>query len=99
MARDSMDPGAANVLIAVTPGNGVTFQYRSSDGGGCNNNTASGSAPYWVKLVRSRHHVHRILFCEWHQLDAGWKHDADQYRLHRFGGHQPQQLIVMPGKV
>ena len=53
MARDSMDPGAANVLIAVTPGNGVTWQYRSSDGGGCNNNTASGGAPYWVKLVRS----------------------------------------------
>jgi enterochelin esterase-like enzyme/fibronectin type 3 domain-containing protein len=53
MARDSMDPGAANVLIAVTPGNGVTFQYRSSDGGGCNNTTTSGSAPYWIKLVRS----------------------------------------------
>ena len=53
MARDSMDPGAANAFIAVTPGNGVTWQYRSSDGGGCNNNTTSGSAPYWVKLVRS----------------------------------------------
>ncbi|HUZ08089.1 MAG TPA: carbohydrate-binding protein [Candidatus Paceibacterota bacterium] len=53
MARDSMDPGAANVLIAVTPGNGVTFQYRSSDGGGSNNSATSGSAPYWVKLVRS----------------------------------------------
>ena len=53
MARDSLDPGAANTLIAVTPGNGVIFQYRSSDGGGCNNSTTSGSAPYWVKLVRS----------------------------------------------
>ena len=37
----------------MTPGNGVTWQYRSSAGGGCNNNTTSGSAPYWVKLVRS----------------------------------------------
>ncbi len=53
MIRDSLNPGAANALIAVTPGNGVTFQYRSSDGGGCNNTTTSGSAPYWVKLVRT----------------------------------------------
>ena len=54
MARDSLDPGAANAFIAVTPGNGVTWQYRSSDGGGCNNNNTTGlNAPYWVKLVRS----------------------------------------------
>jgi enterochelin esterase-like enzyme/fibronectin type 3 domain-containing protein len=53
MIRDSLDPGAANAFIAVTPGNGVTWQYRSSDGGGCNNNTTGGSAPYWVKLVCS----------------------------------------------
>ena len=53
MIRDSLDPGAANVFIAVTPGNGVSFQYRSSDGGGCNNNTTGGSAPYWVKLAVS----------------------------------------------
>jgi endo-1,4-beta-xylanase len=53
MIRDSLDAGAANAFIGVTPGNGVTWQYRSSDGGGCNNNTAGGSAPYWVKLVCS----------------------------------------------
>jgi fibronectin type 3 domain-containing protein/regulation of enolase protein 1 (concanavalin A-like superfamily) len=53
MIRDSQDPGAANAFIGVTPGNGVTWQYRSSDGGSCNNTTASGSVPYWVKLVRS----------------------------------------------
>lgn len=53
MIRDSLAPGAANALIAVSPGNGVTFQYRSTDGGNCNNTTASGSAPYWVKLVGS----------------------------------------------
>lgn len=51
MIRDGLNPGAANAFIAVTPGNGVTFQYRASDGGGCNNTTANGSAPYWVKLV------------------------------------------------
>ena len=53
MIRDSLNPGAANAFIAVTPGNGVSFQYRSSDGGNCNNTTVSGSAPYWVKLVGS----------------------------------------------
>jgi hypothetical protein len=53
MIRDSLNPGAANALIAVTPGNGVTFQYRLSDGGGDNNTTAAGSAPCWVKLVGS----------------------------------------------
>jgi enterochelin esterase-like enzyme/fibronectin type 3 domain-containing protein len=53
MARDSLDPGAANALIALTPGNGATWQYRSSDGGGCNSTTTSASAPYWVKLVCS----------------------------------------------
>src|SRR5512140_1758188 len=53
MIRGSLDANAVNAFFAVTPGNGVTFQYRSSTGGGCNNSTASGSAPYWVKLVRS----------------------------------------------
>ena len=53
MIRDSLNSGAANVFIAVTPGNGVTWQYRSNDGGSCNNNTTGGSAPYWVKLVCS----------------------------------------------
>jgi len=53
MIRDSLGAGAANALIAVTPGNGVTFQYRLSDGGNCNNTTGSGSAPDWVKLVGS----------------------------------------------
>jgi fibronectin type 3 domain-containing protein len=54
MIRDSLDPGAANAFIAVTPGSGVTFQYRSSDGGSCaNNNTTGLSAPYWVKLAQS----------------------------------------------
>ncbi len=54
MARDSLDPGAASAFIAVTPGNGVTWQYRLTDGGNCPpNNATSASAPYWVKLVRS----------------------------------------------
>ncbi len=54
MIRQSLDAGAANAFVAVTPGNGVTWQYRSSAGGGTSWNQTTGlSAPYWVKLVRS----------------------------------------------
>jgi alpha-N-arabinofuranosidase len=54
MIRASLDAGAANAFVAVTPGNGVTWQYRSSAGGSTGyNNTGGLSAPYWVKLVRS----------------------------------------------
>ncbi len=54
MIRESLATNAANAFIAVTPGNGVIFQYRSSTGGGSVSNNVTGmSAPYWVKLVRS----------------------------------------------
>jgi hypothetical protein len=54
MVRQSLDAGAANAFIAVTPGNGVTWQNRSSVGGGTSYNNTSGlSASYWVKLLRS----------------------------------------------
>jgi endo-1,4-beta-xylanase len=53
MIRESLAANAANVLIAVTPSNGVTWQYRSSTGGGSTNNNIPGlTAPYWVKLIR-----------------------------------------------
>src|SRR5208282_6339589 len=54
MIRDSLAPGAANAFMAVTPGNGVTWQYRSSDGGQtATNNTTGLSAPCWVMLMCS----------------------------------------------
>ena len=54
MIRESLAANAINAFMAVTPGNGVTWQYRSSTGGASvNNNTTGLSAPYWVKLVRS----------------------------------------------
>ncbi len=56
MIRKSLSANAANALIGVTPGNGISFQWRSSDGAGCGNNNAGTTglvAPYWVKLVRS----------------------------------------------
>jgi uncharacterized repeat protein (TIGR03806 family) len=54
MFRESLDAGAREVLVAITPGNGSTFQWRT--------NTADQSsytpgplvaAPYWVKLARA----------------------------------------------
>jgi regulation of enolase protein 1 (concanavalin A-like superfamily) len=54
MIRDSLAANAANAFIAVTPGNGVTWQTRSSTGANSGNNNTTGlSAPYWVKLVRN----------------------------------------------
>jgi glucuronoarabinoxylan endo-1,4-beta-xylanase len=54
MIRESLNANSVNAFIAVTPSNGVTFQYRSSTGGNSVNNTTTGLvAPYWVKLVRS----------------------------------------------
>jgi enterochelin esterase-like enzyme/fibronectin type 3 domain-containing protein/regulation of enolase protein 1 (concanavalin A-like superfamily) len=54
MIRESLDTNAANAFIAVTPGNGVTWQYRSTTGGVTTSATTAGpSAPYWVRLVRS----------------------------------------------
>src|SRR5205085_468597 len=54
MIRESLAANAINAFIAVTPGNGVTWQTRSTTGGN-SGNAATGSlvAPYWVKLVRS----------------------------------------------
>lgn len=54
MIRETLNANAKNAFIAVTPGNGVTWQYRSSTGGNSINSSTTGlSAPYWVKLVRS----------------------------------------------
>ena len=54
MIRESTNANAANAFIAVTPGNGVTWQTRSTTGGSSGNAATAGlSAPYWVKLVRS----------------------------------------------
>ena len=54
MIRSSLNANAANAFISVTPGNGVTWQYRTSNGGSTGNSATGGiNAPYWVKLVRS----------------------------------------------
>lgn len=52
MLRESTDPGSRNAFIALTPGNGVTFQNRVAVNGGTVFTATPASAPRWVKLVR-----------------------------------------------
>ena len=54
MFRNTLAANSANAFLAMTPGNGATFQYRSSTNGSTDwMNTAGLSAPYWVRLTRS----------------------------------------------
>lgn len=54
MIRASLNANSAHAFVAVTPGNGVAWQNRSTTGGNSSNNGTPGlNAPYWVRLVRS----------------------------------------------
>jgi hypothetical protein len=54
MFRESLDANARNALITVTPGNGISFQSRSSTGGTTTfSNIVGLAAPYWLKLQRT----------------------------------------------
>jgi len=54
MVRESAAPDSANVLICVTPKNGVAFQQRSATGVPATSvfGVPHARAPYWVRLVR-----------------------------------------------
>jgi len=70
MIRDSLDPGARNVAIFVTPENGVRYQYRLTDKGATDRQFMEGlTAPYWVRLERTAGGLVRA----YHSLDgAAW---------------------------
>ena len=54
MIRESVNSNSKHAMMVVTPGNGVSFQRRTSTGGTSTDTTSSGkTAPYWVGLVRS----------------------------------------------
>jgi hypothetical protein len=54
MFRDSTNAAAMFADMVVTPGQGVSFQSRSSTGGNCGYAQLTGiAAPAWVELVRS----------------------------------------------
>lgn len=53
MIRNGLTAGAANATIIVSPGKGVSFQYRTAAAGVTANVAVAGTAPRWVKLARA----------------------------------------------
>jgi hypothetical protein len=53
MIRDSLSSAGANAMICITSGNGIAFQYRSTDSGSSTTTTAAGTVPIWVKLYQN----------------------------------------------
>ncbi|HEX3626884.1 MAG TPA: PA14 domain-containing protein [Verrucomicrobiae bacterium] len=55
MIRETLDAGARNVALALTPGNGILFQWRSSTSGVTDTTTVSTNTffPCWVKVARN----------------------------------------------
>ncbi len=55
MIRETLDPGAKNALVAVTPGNGVELQHRDTTNGTSARytNVTGLTAPYWLRLTRT----------------------------------------------
>jgi hypothetical protein len=54
MFRDTLDPASMFADVVVTPGQGVSFQWRNSTGGSCGYAQVTGiSAPVWVKLLQA----------------------------------------------
>ncbi|HUT46727.1 MAG TPA: LamG domain-containing protein [Sedimentisphaerales bacterium] len=53
MIRESLDPGSVHATMAVTPGQGISFQRRTLTGDVSSHTTTGGvEAPYWVKIER-----------------------------------------------
>jgi hypothetical protein len=52
MIRQDLTPGSAHVMAVVTPGRGVSMQYRPTPGGASvQNANVPGAAPAWVRLT------------------------------------------------
>ncbi len=53
MMRESLAAGAKEASVHVTPANGVVMTFRTATGAASDGFFTSGSAPQWLKLVRS----------------------------------------------
>jgi hypothetical protein len=54
MFRESLDPGSKHVFVMVTPGKGLSLQYRAQTSGqSFVAASAAGVAPRWLKLQRA----------------------------------------------
>lgn len=54
MIRDSLAPSSAFAMMAITPGHGATFEWRSAQGSAARAyvNEAAENAPIWLQLTR-----------------------------------------------
>ena len=58
MVRESVDAAAAQASVFVSPGKGVAFQRRTTNGGASvNTSVASVTAPVWLRLRVQSHNV------------------------------------------
>jgi len=54
MIRETLNPGSAHAMMAVTPASGVSFQRRPATGGTSVSDTVAAiAAPHWVKIDRT----------------------------------------------
>jgi regulation of enolase protein 1 (concanavalin A-like superfamily) len=54
MIRETFDAGGTNALVAMTPANGISFQWRPTRDAASSNVAVAGlAAPYWVKVTRT----------------------------------------------
>jgi hypothetical protein len=54
MIRETLEPGSKHAFMDITPGNGASFQVRTTVDGTSFQMSQSGiTAPYWVKLERN----------------------------------------------
>jgi autotransporter-associated beta strand protein len=55
MVRDALTAGARHGMVNVTPAGGIEFIRRTATNGSSSANSIAGiTAPYWVKMVRSK---------------------------------------------
>ena len=80
--------------IAVTPGSGVSFQWRDTANGGLRQqrSTAGLVAPYWVRITRTGNVFKAERSADgktWTQQGTDTTVIDGNQRLHRSGGNQP----------
>jgi glucose/arabinose dehydrogenase len=53
MIRETLQPNSKNVATIISPTSGTSFQRRIATGGLTTATNSTGTAPYWVRLVRN----------------------------------------------
>jgi hypothetical protein len=53
MMRATTDPGSPYYAVFVTPGNGITVQWRSSQGAVTGNDVIAGAVPRYLRVTRA----------------------------------------------